>query len=247
LTYIKLVSGPFFVEVFSGTGHLASAVRELGLDAFEFDITEQGGRNNLLHSKTLHELKALIAHPMCRGVWYGFPCGTFSSARRHDGGPMPLRGTNSKDIWGLPHLEGKERARVNSANKLLLRMHELMKHGENHRVPFYFENPRSSNVWMHPIIKQWVQHKFSHTVEFDYCQFGTDWRKPTTILSVGNEAFHIGKLVKCRQTWHGKDSICSKTDKPHTTLSGFLGGADKGQYLTNRACPYPKDFCTYVA
>ncbi len=133
---------------------------------------------------------------------------------------------------------GKERARVNSANKLLLRMHELMKDCESYNVPFYLENPQSPKVWMHPIIRKWVQHKTSHKVEFDYCQFGTAWKKATTILSVGNTKFHTGKLVKCKVTWQGKDSICSKTGKPHVTLTGFIGGAEKGQYKTNKACPF---------
>jgi hypothetical protein len=101
-SYINLVCGPFFIEVFSGSGRLAQSVRDTGITVFEYDLTEQGGRRNLLHSSVLRELRELIAHPMCRGVWFGFPCGTFSSARRHDGGPPPLRGTNPKDTWGLP-------------------------------------------------------------------------------------------------------------------------------------------------
>ena len=40
-TYLHLVSGPFFIEVFSGSGRMAQAVREQGLDAFEFDLTQQ--------------------------------------------------------------------------------------------------------------------------------------------------------------------------------------------------------------
>ena len=120
MSYVDLISGPFFVEAFSGSGRMAAATREQGLQAFEFDLTAQGGKRNILHASVLHELKALIAHPMCRGIWFGFPCGTFSSARRNDGCPHALRGTNSKDIWGLPHLAGKERARCQSANKLLL-------------------------------------------------------------------------------------------------------------------------------
>ena len=106
-TYLDLVSGPFFIEAFSGTGRMAAGVREHGLDAFEFDLTQQGGKRNLLHANVLHELRSLIAHPMCRGVWFGFPCGTFSSARRNDGGPGPLRGTNPKDTWGFATLGGQ--------------------------------------------------------------------------------------------------------------------------------------------
>ena len=90
-------------------------------------------------------------------------------------------------------------------------------------------------------------HPSSHKIEFDYCQFRTDWKKPTAILSVGNKLFHTGKSIRCKVAWYNKVSICSKTGKTHTTLSGFVGGATKGQYNTNKACPYPPDFCTYVA
>jgi hypothetical protein len=162
-------------------------------------------------------------------VWFGYPCGTFSSARRFDGGPPPLRGTNSKDVWGLSDIAGEERARINSANKLLLRMNELMKLGENCKVPFYLENPQSSRLWMHPVIRKWLLNKSSHRVEFDYCQFGTQWEKSTSILSVGNKRLHTDKRMKCKVTWRDKDPICSKTGKPHETLSGFINGGTKGQ------------------
>ena len=89
-TYLDFVAGAFLVEVFSGSGRLAASVRKRGLDVFEFDLTRQGGRRNFLHANVLHELRALVAHPMCRGIWFGFPCGTFSSARRNDGGPAAI-------------------------------------------------------------------------------------------------------------------------------------------------------------
>ena len=247
LTYLDLITGPFIIEAFNGSGSMAAHVRKKGIQAFEFDLTQKGGRRNILHANVLHELRALIAHPQCRGIWFGYPCGTFSSARRNDGGPGALRGTNSKDIWGLPHLVGKERGRVDSANKLLLRMNELMKLCEVSNVPFYLENPQSSKLWMHPIIKKWVRHKSSHLVTFEYCQYGTEWKKPTSILSFGNSDFHTGKSVRCKTTWCDGKSICSKSGKPHTTLSGFINGASKGQYRTNAACPYPSEFCEFVS
>ena len=115
---------------------MAASVRMQGVVAHEFDLTEQGGRKDLLKKNVLAELRSLIQRPYCVGIWFGFPCGTFSSARRNDGGPPPLRGTNSKDIWGLPQLTGRERDRVRSANKLLLRMHEVMRLCEKNSVPF---------------------------------------------------------------------------------------------------------------
>jgi len=182
LSYVNMINGPFFVEVFSGSGRAAHAVRDKGIQAFEFDLTKQGGKRNLQHPSVLRELTELIRHPLCRGIWFGFPCGTFSSARRNDGGPPPLRGTNSKDIYGLPGLSGKELARVRSANALVMRMHELMKICENNGVPWYLENPQHSKLWIHPIIKKWVLHSQTQKVEFDYCQFGDGWTKSRTIL-----------------------------------------------------------------
>jgi len=60
---------PFFVEVFSGSGHLAAAVRRQGVDCFEFDLNEKGGRKDLLKKNVLQELKDLITNPNCVGVW----------------------------------------------------------------------------------------------------------------------------------------------------------------------------------
>lgn len=189
----------------------------------------------------------MISHPQCRGVWFGFPCGTFSSARHSDGSPPPLRGSNRKDIWGLPNLKCKERARVDSANKLLVHMHELMKHCEQCLVPFYLENPQRSKLWHHPIIRKWKHHRADQPVGFVGCQFGTDWKNSTAILSVGNLKFHAGQMVKCKLVWHDGCSICSRTGKPHEVLSCFVKGAPKGQYKTHRGCPYPEEFCDYVA
>ena len=158
---------PFFLEIFSGSGRLSAAVRDRGIKCIEIDITKQGNFMDVLDKKVFAKLKAYIDNPNCRGVWFGFPCGTFSSARRHDGGPPPLRGFNSKDINGLPGLKGKDLARVQSANRLLNRMMELMKDCERRFLPFYLENPLRSKLWLHPLVRKWVQHKDTNTVVFD--------------------------------------------------------------------------------
>ena len=185
----SFMSKPFSLEIFSGSGRLAAAVRSDGTTVIEIDINEQGGRRNLLSTKTFEEIRRLISHPQCVGVWFGFPCGTFSSARRYGGGPPPLRGTNSKDIWGLPHLQGVEEERVRSANKLLLRMHALMKLCEQHAVPFYLENPMRSKLWLHPLTKQWLSHPCTTAVGFDYCQFDTPCTTSTTTHGLQQSTF----------------------------------------------------------
>ena len=159
--------------------------------------------------KSLHELKAFIAHPMCRRIWFGYPCGAFGSARRSDGGPKRLRGTNSKDIRVLPQAQGKEWSRVNSGNKLLLGMHELMEMCENQGVPLYIANSQSWNVWMHQILRKWVHHKSSHQIGFGFCQLGAEWKRATTVLPVGNRNFNIGKPLRCKVAWCDKVPIWS--------------------------------------
>ena len=67
--------------------------------------------------------------------------------------PPPLRGTNYKDIRGLPGVKGEDLARVTSANKLLERMNLLMKSCVSVGLPFYLENPLRSKLWIHPLSK----------------------------------------------------------------------------------------------
>ena len=93
---------------------------------------------------------------------------------------------------GLPHLVSKEVARVRSANKLLYNMHELMKHCGESRTPFHLESPQQSKTWRHPLVMKWIKHEASHQVEYDYGQFGADWKEATGVLSVGNSKLHTG-------------------------------------------------------
>ena len=123
----------------------------------------------------------------------------------------------------------------------------MMRLCEKHSVPFYLENPQRSKLWCHPLIVKWVRNKLSHKVQFDYCQFGTTWRKATSVLAFGNRDFNQSVQRKCRETWNGKKSICSRTGIQHELLAGFAHGKQNGQYKTNKACPYPHDFCEYVA
>ena len=175
-------------------------------------------------------------------MWFGFPCGTFSAARRHgDGGPPPLRGINPKDINGLPGLQGKDLARVQSANALLKRMHELMKLAESVGLPFYFENPLRSKLWIHPIIKKWIRHHRTTTVQFDYCQFGLPWMKPTQILAYNNRDFNVSIGCRCAPKWKNGVCLCSRTGQPHEELKGLVPGTK--QFKTAVACPYPQQFC----
>ena len=217
----------FFVEIFSGSGHLSAAIRSKGVTAYEVDITEKGGNLNVLKADVYHIICEWIRDPNCVGVWFGFPCGTFSAARRNDGGPPPLRGHNPKDIDGLPGLQGKDLARVRSANALLRRMHALMKLAESVNLPFYLENPLRSKLWIHPLVRKWIQHPKTTLVQFDYCQFGENWMKPTQILAFNNAKFNTSISRRCKPTWLDSTSLCSRTGLAHEVLKGKVPGTNQ--------------------
>ena len=233
---------PFFVEVFSGSGRLSAAVRRHGIKVYEIDITQQGGRQDVHKKDIFAKLLAWINHPLCLGMWFGFPCGTFSAARRHDGGPPPLRGHGPKDIWGLPEVTGINLQRVRSANKLLRRMDELMKACAKAGLPFYLENPLRSKIWITPQILKWIRAKGTTLTQFDYCQFGQEWMKPTQILSFNNRNFCATLGKQCKPTWVDGKSICSRTGKPHVALKGKEAS---GKYKTATACPYPQELAKH--
>ena len=203
-----------------------------------------GAHGNLMNKDTRRRIKELISSGKCLGVWFGFPCGTFSRARRHDGkGTPPLRGNCPRTLKGLPGLKPSQRKRVLSANKLLFYTYELCSLCMKHKVPFYLENPRSSRVWLWPTVKKLLRDKATTALLVDYCQYGTDYKKPTQVLCWGNS--HITK-ADCRLC-KGKGGFCSMSKKQHEKLDGRPSDATNGEWKTTIACPYPLGFCEHLA
>ena len=128
-------------------------------------------------------------------------------------------------------------------------MNELMRAASNRGLPFYLENPLRSKLWIHPLIRKWVEHPDTTTTIFDYCQFGEAWNKPTQILAGNNLRFCTSIARRCKMTWTGSgDSICSRTGVKHEKLKGFTDTpGEKKQYKTAKACPYPHALCKHWA
>ena len=124
-------------------------------------------------------------------------------------------------------------------------MNEIMRAANDRGLPFYLENPLRSKLWIHPLIRKWVQHTNTTTVIFDYCQFGEPWNKPTQILAANNRKFNCSLSRRCKMTWDDKgNSTCSRAGLPHEKLKGFTDTpGEKRQYKTAKACPYPSELC----
>ena len=235
----RALRGKFFVEVFSGTGRLSLALMGHDVRAQAFDIVD-GPDSDVLLAAVRRHLFRLIRHPGCLGVWFGFPCGTFSRARRGRAGmPGALRGEEGSELYGLPGLSEKDQLKVDVANSLLLHMRGLCKYCHRRRVPFYIENPLTSRLWKTTEIKELLALPHSLFMQFYFCQFGEPWRKSTQLL-VSRHADMRAIEKRCH---FGRGFICSATGKRHVQLTGAVGGV----FMTARAQAYPRRLCRALA
>ena len=217
-----------FLELFSGTARLAKAISRRGLQSLAYDVNFNEGCD-LLCPKVVEGIKRLIREKHVGGVWLGFPCNSWSLARRDDGvGPPPLR-NNTNGLFGLPNLSPSDQKKVDVGNALLLATIDLAEYCVEHNVPFAAENPASSRAWL---VKNW-QPLFDRGASFayvDYCQYGMPWKKRTALLHWGFP--ELAALKSCS----GVRGLCSRHNKPHQLLKGR---DEHGVFYTFRAQEYP--------
>ena len=110
----------YFVELFSGSGHLSAAMKRRGFSVFPVDHEFNTHKTavstislNLQDEKSQQLVESMITQIKPAAIHLGLPCGTCSRARDkplpehlraqfHD--PPPLRDANN--LLGYPHLSG---------------------------------------------------------------------------------------------------------------------------------------------
>ncbi|CAE8634396.1 unnamed protein product [Polarella glacialis] len=222
-----------FLELFSGSGHLAKAVAEAGLDAEGWDI-DNGEQFDMLLSVNVSRLKSLLRSGFIKFLWMGMPCSSWSRARRNNNkGPGPLR-DDGLFLWGLPNLKAHDIRKIAVGNKLLKLCVELALVCDSLGIPWCIENPETSRAWLtDPMIQLAAT---SQQAVFDFCAYGTPWRKRTRLVYKGIE-LNFKSCCSCA----GK---CQFTKQPHMQLSGTN---DAGIFWTLIAQPYPKLLCAKLA
>ena len=99
--------GPWFLEVFSGTARLTASLKSLGIrclppiDIMVSELVPDGF--DVVDAELWDFVMQLILLGAVFFMHFGTPCNTFSSARKEDGGPPPLRSAAFPD--GLPDLD----------------------------------------------------------------------------------------------------------------------------------------------
>ena len=164
------------------------------------------------------------------------PCNSFTRARRAPTWsrmPSALRGDKPADLWGLPNLSEADQAKVEVGNALFLFSIKVIRASVQFGVPGYMENPRSSRVWLMAEIQELLEAELAFFVDFDMCQYGTAWKKPTRLLIWGVAPGSV-TLKRCC----AKGSICSRSGLKHQALTG----CQRGGFATTTAQVYPLEF-----
>ena len=227
----------FFLEIFSGSGHLASAVHttmgcacllwDISLGA-AYDLTKRCNQRRILH---------WLEQGYICGGHLGTPCNSFSRARDRPGGPPPLR--SDQRPLGLPQLKESDALKVRLCNVLMYFSCHVLQLALQLHVPFTMENPSRSRLWLCPAVLRIMRRRFVQTVDVTYCVFGTAWKKPTKILGVHLD-LSILEMHYCRGSKRG---LCLFTGRPHLALMGQTNGV----WRTKLAEPYPKALCRLLA
>jgi site-specific DNA-cytosine methylase len=219
--------------LFSGVGGVAKHCRRLGAACKEFDIVH-GAHGDLLNPIVLKRLKYDIRHSICVAVMMGPPCTNFSIAR-----DRTLQVRSKLQPWGFRTLPPNELDKVFQANKLAVVVINILNLCQQFSIPWILENPSTSRFWYLPQIVRILDSSTVHSRVCDYCQYGAPWRKRTRFAFGNLDEFDSLRLDK-----RCKGTFCSRTGKPHITLSG--NDANNIAW-THRAQPYPNTLSRHIA
>lgn len=226
----------WIVEVFSGCARLSQACAAVGFYALALDI-EYGSNCDLLRPGVEAFLFNFLSTHDVALVWFGLPCSSWSRARKHDGGPPPLRDDDAL-LWGKHGLSQKDQFKVVQGNKLLYVTLRIVAHCLQLLIPWIIENPWTSRVWLTPLMRSLEEHvAVKHQV--DYCQYNAPWRKSTALL-----AYRMPALNSVLKTCAPTAGRCSLSKRQHIILQGT---DSKGTFLTLHAQPYPLSLCQAIA
>jgi len=219
-----------FLEVFSGSGRLASKIRAMGYAALAIDV-KHGTHMDVLRPEVQQLLTAWIRSGVVWAVWLGTPCTTWSVAHT-----TPVV-RSAAYPWGIPGLPSKHAEAVSTGNKTARFTAQIIKVCQAHNVPVCLENPASSRLWKCPAIAGLLPLA-SDCVRSAYCQFGAPWRKITQVAG-----WNVGSLAPMNKLCRGQKGVCSRTGRPHLQLNGRSNGVS----WTKIAEPYPGPWARQMA
>ena len=228
--------GKVYLALFAGTDPVGKVFLARGESVIRFD-TKLDARLNLEHREVQATILKWMRSGVIWAVWLGTHCRTWSRAsfslglgwynsyrtRSHPWGELAKLGPGSKELV----LAGNEHLRFS-----LSVLEQAAGHGN---IRAGMENPKGSVMWLMPEVQALPERTpQAFLANCDYCQYGTRWKKPTTILWVGVKPTMAP--TKCCIMNGGR---CSRTGQPHIKLGQGRLDPKTGKPMTQVAEPYP--------
>ena len=235
LSKAKLRKHQVFLDLYGGTGGVSASLRALGFGVITFDL-DLGSQFDLCDPVVIGVIRGWITSGIVLGIMLAPPCGSWSRALTLWGHPV-----RSKDrIYGLPNLPAHREIVRLLGNCTMRNAYKIATCAVRQGLPVILEQPCGSLMLHTP------EHiKLSKQVSFrgfnvDQCQFGTRWRKRTT-LCFWNTTDPSALEKRCIS----RTSVCSRSGKYHLQLMGK--DPISGRNWTSIAQHYPRPLCRGLA
>lgn len=236
-------TGRLFVDLFSGKNcPVGKDVRARGGAVIAFDLLIDA-RFDLSQPEVEQTLMRWIRQGLVWAVFLGTDCTTWSSAS-YSKGPGWFNSYRSRgNLWGqLASLSPKAQEKVLQGNgHVRFTIRVLQEIADQPSAVGGLENPKGSVMWMLPELQALEKRSRTYHTICHYCQYGTQWKKPTRLFFVGGrKALAPSKL--CKQV----SGRCSRTKKPHLKLGKGRCHPSSGAVLTKLATEYPRRLATQI-
>jgi hypothetical protein len=125
---------------------------------------------------------------------------------------------------------------------MLKRMVAIIEVAEKHGTRWYLENCKDSALWKASPIVRLSKRKRVTLTQFDYCQYGTEYMKPTKIMCWNNP--HFGEEAKTCNFGHHNQWRFIRSGVRHVVLKGK--NVD-GSWKTTATQAYPDQIADHLA
>ena len=225
----------------------ALVVTPTRLHVISIDIAHDPTWGDLTDDATVAVWLDLLRSGRVAAIVAGPPCESWSAARHIPAPqsrrpPRPLR--SLEHLWGLGHVNGRERQQLDIGNQLLRTTIRFLHIAWIYGVPAIMEHPAQCtwregvpSSWQLPSLRRLAAQPGVKAHLVHQCAFGGRAKKPTTLLAV-----HMQAMQRWLDAKRG-GGLCLG-DHPHRSLQGL--DAD-GLWVSAQAKTYPQGLCVFLA
>ena len=209
--------------------------RAAGFSTREWECL-RGDAEDLVRPCVQRLVRQDIAAGRLLGAFLAPPCGSWSSINRSVHRPC-------SDLWGsLEQPSAAATKSVRRGNACARAALKLISSLEAHRVPWLLEHPRSSKLWRTQEFISLANRSHIEICHLDQCQYGTRWRKATTLMCSHVDPYNLHRLH--RRCHKSRSGLCNATGKAHIQLRGLHSS---GIPMTSLASSYPRDLAQDIS